>query len=122
MTERNERGSSSAGAGAGTGGSSRERGWAPGGTLHPSGTHYDSNNSQKHHAPHEHQQRRRHEHEQWIVNGPNLRKARATGQGGPSAGGPKLQSSNVGFRLLQKAGWKPGQGLGKDGEGAVVDT
>ena len=32
----------------------------------------------------------------------------------------KLDSSNLGFQLLQKAGWKEGQGLGKQSEGAAA--
>lgn len=32
-----------------------------------------------------------------------------------------LPSSNVGFRLLQKMGWK-GKGLGKDEQGLVDDA
>lgn len=31
----------------------------------------------------------------------------------------KIQADNVGFQLLQKAGWKEGSGLGKEGEGIV---
>lgn len=32
----------------------------------------------------------------------------------------KLTSSNIGFRLLQKMGWK-GKGLGKDEQGTVLE-
>jgi splicing factor 4 len=31
----------------------------------------------------------------------------------------KLEESNVGFQLLQKAGWTEGQGLGEKGDGIV---
>merc|ERR1712216_518666 len=32
----------------------------------------------------------------------------------------KLDSSNIGFQMLQKAGWKQGEGLGASAEGIVA--
>ena len=31
----------------------------------------------------------------------------------------KLDDANIGFKLLQKAGWAEGQGLGEKGDGIV---
>lgn len=35
----------------------------------------------------------------------------------PQAAGPQLDQSNIGFRMLQQAGWSAGQGLGAAGSG-----
>ena len=32
----------------------------------------------------------------------------------------KLAEDNIGFQMLKKQGWKEGQGLGKEGEGAAA--
>lgn len=32
----------------------------------------------------------------------------------------KLAEDNIGFQMLKKAGWKEGEGLGKEGEGAAA--
>jgi splicing factor 4 len=31
----------------------------------------------------------------------------------------KIQAENIGYRLLEKLGWKEGQGLGKHAQGVV---
>ena len=32
----------------------------------------------------------------------------------------RLDETNLGYQLLQRAGWKEGEGLGKDGEGTAA--
>ena len=31
----------------------------------------------------------------------------------------KIQAENIGYRLLEKCGWKEGQGLGKNSQGII---
>ena len=90
--------------------------WKSGGTLFPSqgGTHYETETGGG-------GRQQRGSASSWVAGIP--RAARAAGNKGAGPRGPpqptKLQPDNVGFRLLQKAGWNVGEGLGKSGDGIL---
>ena len=96
------------------------RGWTSGGTIRPSGdgTHYEAARVPL-----------RDDKSPGLATGlatsarPSLGQRRSVGGVPREARGavtqPGLGCDNVGFRLLRKAGWRVGEGLGKNGEGAV---
>lgn len=90
--------------------------WKNGGTLFPSrgGTHYETETGGGGKGSLIQQQQ-----SSWAAGIPRAARAAGNKGAGPGPPQPKLQPDNVGFRLLQKAGWNVGEGLGKSGDGIL---